>query len=107
MGRQVQKGWRGGVLAYLAQPSQIFSVFALAGLLLDVGTGAVAGIEWGLGHPPGRPAPALLALAVSAALCPVAVFVPASKPKRGIAIAGVAMAVAAFWLFWPSIGLPG
>jgi len=107
MGRQVQKGWRGTLLAYLAQSSRAATAVAFAGLLFDLGTTVAAVVAWGIGRPSGAPLAGLVALGVSAALCVIAIYVRPRRLKEWLAAVGAALALVAPWMFWPSIGPPG
>jgi|GEM_PF-4456616 len=107
MGRQVQRSWRGGLLAYLARPLPLYSVVGLTGLAFDVGVAAIGGVQWVLGRAPHEPPVAVGSLVVSAALCVAAMLVRSSGRRQWAAMGGVGVAFLAASLFWPSIGLPG
>jgi hypothetical protein len=107
MGRQVQRSWRGGLLAYLARPLPIYSIVGLTGLVFDVGVAATGGVQWVLGRAPHEPPVAVGSLVVSAALCVAAMRVRSSRRSQVAAMCGVGVAFVAASLFWPAIGLPG
>jgi hypothetical protein len=102
MGRQVSKGWRGVLLAYLAQPTRAATAAAVAGLLFDLGTAVVAAIAWELGPRPRHVVPALMALIVSAALCVTAVYVQPRRLREWLAAVGAAIALLVPSTFWPA-----
>jgi hypothetical protein len=107
MGRQVQRSWRGGLLAYLARPLPLYSVVGLTGLVFDVGVAAIGGVQWVLGRAPHAAPAAVGSLVVSAGLCMAAMLVRSSGRRQLAAMFGVGVAFFAAALFWPSIGPPG